>query len=115
MRGGAQPVNPCLASARLAVNGAGLMGLVRGRQLISAAHTACWAAALQDYQEVCRWQRCHVCPFSGGKWSNVAGFLLGASLAAGRSLVGFTPRIKHFGFTFSFNTSSSIQSNMLCI
>lgn len=33
-------VNPCLPSARLAVDGAGLMGLVRGLQLISAVHAA---------------------------------------------------------------------------
>lgn len=34
---------------------------------------------------------------------------LGATLAAVSSLVEFTPRIKHFRFTFSFNTSSSIR------
>lgn len=37
------------------------------------------------------------------------GFLLRAcSVSAVKSLVGFTPCIKHLGFTFSFNTSSSI-------
>lgn len=40
------------------------------------------------------------------------GFLLRASLTALTSLVEFTPGIKHFGFTFSFNTSSS--SRVVC-
>lgn len=54
-------VNPCFPSARLAVNGAGLMGLVRGLQLISVVHAAHWGAAVQNYQEVCRWQSGRVC------------------------------------------------------
>lgn len=41
-----------------------------------------------------------------------SGFLLRASLSTLRSLVEFTPGIKHFGFTFSFNTSSS--SRVVC-
>lgn len=109
-------VNPCLPSARLAVNGAGLMGLVRGLQLISVVHAAPRGAACQDYPEVCRWQSRRVCALmGGGKWSNVvvpSGFLLRASLTALRSLVEFTPGIKHFGFTFSFNTSFS--SRVVC-
>lgn len=109
-------VNPCLPSARLALNGAGLMGLVRGLQLISVVHAAPRGAACQDYQGVCRWQSRHVCALmERGEWSDVVvpgGFVLRASLTALRSLVEFTPGIKQFGFTFSFNTSSS--SRVVC-
>lgn len=60
-------------------------------------------------------QQPRLCINGRGKWSNVilpSEFLLRASLGALRSLVGFTPGIKHFGFTFSFNTSSS--SRVVC-
>lgn len=50
-------VNARFLSARLAVNGAGLMGLVRGRRLMSVVHAARRGAAIPNYQEVWRWQR----------------------------------------------------------
>lgn len=103
-------VNPCLPSARLAVNGAGLMGLVRGLQLMCAVHAAPRGAACQDYQEPWRWQS-RVCALMAGGMVK-RGFLLRASLAALTSLLEFTPGIKHFGFTFSLNTSSS--SRVVC-
>lgn len=58
-------VNPCLPSARLAVNGAGLMGLVRGLQLMCVVHAAPRGAAGRDYPGVCRWHS-RVCALMGG-------------------------------------------------
>ena len=115
---GAQPGCPSAWGAVLLcrsvlrpAGGAGLVGLARGLRFGSAAHAARRGAALRNYRGGVG-GRAAATSCWGGEGPSVAasgGFLLRARLAAPRSLVELSPRMKRFGFTFSFSTSSSIR------